>query len=118
MSATASSMVAIGTGSCYPKVIGHESAQRLNSDELKHLLGVRQLVGALVRYQSGDKSPHSRAAPNFLIFIRQQFFHVFPDDIDFEVDVVTGLQMREIRDFPGLRDDGDFEEIIAERGDG
>ena len=48
----------------------------------------------------------------------KQLLHVFSDDVDFEVDVVAGLEVREVCDFPGLRNDRDFEVILGERSDG
>ena len=53
-----------------------------------------------------------------LRLISEEFFYVLSDDVDFEVDVVTGLEMREVCDLPGLRNDRDFEVILSQCGDG
>ena len=47
----------------------------------------------------------------------KQTLDVFAEDVDLDVDVVAGFQMREIGDFPGFWDDGDFEVIVSECGD-
>ena len=56
--------------------------------------------------------------PARLGFVSEEFFDVFSDDINFEVDVVAGLEMREVCNFPGLRNDSDFEVIVSQCGDG
>src|ERR1041384_8330437 len=48
----------------------------------------------------------------------EQLLDVFADDVDLDVDRIAGLQVGEVGDFPGLRDDGDFEVLVREGGDG
>src|ERR1051325_2784925 len=48
----------------------------------------------------------------------EQLLDVFADDVDLDIDRVAGLQMGEVGDFPGLRDDGDLEVFVCEGGDG
>ena len=45
---------------------------------ITRLLGVRQLVGSLVFYQSGDKSPHSKEALTFLLTMKLNR-HIVPE---------------------------------------
>src|ERR1700752_4661778 len=54
--------------------------------------------------------------PAWLAFISEEFFDVLSDDINFEVDVIARLEMREICDLPGLRNDSDFEVILSQCG--
>ena len=56
--------------------------------------------------------------PARLGFVGEEFFYVLSDDVDFEVDVVTGVEMSEVCDLPGLRNDRDFEVIVRQCGDG
>ena len=49
--------------------------------------------------------------------MRQHPLNVLPNHIHFDIYVVAGLQGREIRDFPRLRDDGDFKVFVSQPGD-
>src|SRR5215212_9829311 len=44
-------------------------------------------------------------------------FDVLPYQVNLDIHGVAGLQLRQVRDFPGLLDDRDFEILVREAGD-
>jgi hypothetical protein len=44
----------------------------------------------------------------------KQLLDVLTNDINFDIDRVSGLQVGEVRDFPGFGDDGDFEVFVSQ----
>src|SRR5690349_4511226 len=46
--------------------------------------------------------------------VLNQTFNILRDNVDFEIHAVAGLQVRQVGDLPGLRDDRDLEILVRQ----